>query len=74
MDNMSDVLMLSGVAAVCVDCGGERIFVPVDEASFGDGPSTGSGQPCEFCCTSCDAAVFRLELIDRTAEARSAVA
>ncbi len=47
--------MLSGVAALCADCGDERIFVPVD-----DDPST----PGEFCCTSCDAAVFLLTLAD----------
>ena len=57
----SDLLMLSGVAAGCADCGGERIFVPVDD------PGTGA-----YCCTSCDAAVFLLAAadpcLDRSAE------
>jgi hypothetical protein len=43
-----ELLMLTAVTATCTDCGGERIFLPVDDVS-----STG-----EFCCTSCDAAVF----------------
>ena len=45
----TDLLMLHGVAASCADCGGERVFVPVDD------PDTGA-----YCCTSCDAAVFLL--------------
>ena len=49
MSDPSDLLMLSGVAATCADCGDERVFVPVE-----------SGGPGEFCCTSCDAAVFLL--------------
>jgi hypothetical protein len=40
--------MLTAVTATCSDCGDRRIFLPVDE--------TGG----EFCCTSCDAAVFLL--------------
>jgi hypothetical protein len=51
---MSNLLMLAGVTALCADCGDERLFVPVDV----DGP-TG-----EYCCTSCDAAVFLLSVID----------
>jgi hypothetical protein len=46
----ADRLMLSGVKAVCTDCGGERILLPVDHF----------GMEGEFCCTSCDAAVFLL--------------
>lgn len=46
----ADLLMLSGVLATCADCAGERLFVPVDDAGPGG----------EFCCTSCDAAVFLL--------------
>jgi hypothetical protein len=46
----TDRLMLSGVKAVCTDCGDERILVPVDHF----------GTEGEFCCTSCDAAVFLL--------------
>ena len=42
-----ELLMLTAVTATCTDCGGERIFLPVDDVSGG-----------EFCCTSCDAAVF----------------
>jgi hypothetical protein len=49
----SDLLMVSGVAAGCADCGGERIFVPVDD------PGTGA-----YCCTSCNAAVFLLAVAD----------
>jgi hypothetical protein len=44
--------MLSGVSAVCTDCGDERILVPVDHF----------GAEGEFCCTSCDAAVFLLAM------------
>jgi hypothetical protein len=47
----SAVLTLSGVAAVCADCGDERIFVPTS-------PDLG-----EYCCTSCDAAVFLLAAV-----------
>jgi hypothetical protein len=46
----TDRLMLTGVKAVCTDCGGERILVPVDHF----------GTEGEFCCTSCDAAVILL--------------
>ena len=42
--------MLAAVTASCRDCGDERIFLPVEDASA-DG---------EFCCSSCDAAVFLL--------------
>jgi hypothetical protein len=46
----ADLLMLSAVLATCADCAAERVFVPVeDTAPHG-----------EFCCTSCDAAVFLL--------------
>jgi hypothetical protein len=47
----SDLLMLHAVSAVCADCGDERVFVPTDERAETAGPG-------EFCCTSCDAAVF----------------
>ena len=53
MENRSDILMLSGVVALCEDCGAKRIFVPVEDG-------------CEFCCTTCDAAVFLLEVLDNT--------
>ena len=68
--NGSDNLMLSGVAAFCADCGGERIFVPVD-ADCADGPPSDT---CEFCCTSCDAAVFLLEVLENTGPAHRRVA
>jgi hypothetical protein len=51
MDKRADeLLMLAAVTATCRDCGDERIFLPVEDGSA-DG---------EFCCTSCDAAVFLL--------------
>lgn len=68
--NGSDILMLSGVAAFCVDCAGERIFVPVDDDCADGRP----GDACEFCCTSCDAAVFLLEVLENTGTARRHVA
>jgi hypothetical protein len=46
------LLMLSGVSARCADCGDECVFVPVD------------AQAHEWCCTSCDAAVFMLPAVD----------
>jgi hypothetical protein len=53
MDDRADIraelLMLSGTVRVCPDCRGERIFVSIDECAS-DG--------CEFCCTSCGAAVL----------------
>jgi len=63
MANQSEVLMLSGVTAQCADCGGKRIFLPVDD---------GSGDT--FCCTSCDAAVFLLEVLDNTGGSRRSAA
>ena len=49
MDNAADLLMLQGVARPCPDCVDERIFVPVEEDCGRDA--------CQFCCTSCGAAV-----------------
>ena len=46
----AELLMLTAVTATCTDCGDDRIFLPVDDAGSSD----------EFCCTSCDAAVFLL--------------
>ncbi|HET6626218.1 MAG TPA: hypothetical protein VFG63_07495 [Nocardioidaceae bacterium] len=66
MDNGSDILMLSGVVAHCADCSDERIFVPVEDGCDFDG--------CEFCCTTCDAAVFLLEVLDNTGTPHRAVA
>ncbi len=62
MSDPSDVLTLSGVAAVCADCGDERVFVPTS-------PDLG-----EYCCTSCDAAVFLLAVVEPTARRGSRVA
>jgi len=53
MENKSEMLMLDGVGAFCTDCGDQRVFAPVDEAG-------------EFCCTTCDAAVFLLEVLPST--------
>jgi hypothetical protein len=54
MDKRTDeLLMLTAVTATCTDCGGRRIFVPVDDTSGG-----------EFCCTTCDAAIFLLVAVD----------
>lgn len=50
MENTSDDLMLSGITALCPDCGDERIFVAVEVTTA-----------AEFCCTSCDAAVFLID-------------
>jgi hypothetical protein len=50
----SEVLMLHGTVARCPDCGDERVLVPTDGV---DG----------FCCTSCDAAVFVLDVTPRGA-------
>ena len=47
MENQADKLMLSGVTGVCPDCGDERILIAVAET--------------EFCCTTCDGAVFVLD-------------
>jgi len=59
MEGESELLMLSGVTAQCADCGDNRIFVAVEGAS-GD----------TFCCTSCDAAVFLLEVLENTGGSR----
>lgn len=50
--------MLAAVTATCSDCGDQRIFMPVDE--------TGG----EFCCTSCDAAVFLMLQLPTTDRGR----
>lgn len=44
----ADLLMLSAVLATCADCAAERVFVPVEDTA----------PEGEFCCTTCDAAVF----------------
>jgi hypothetical protein len=56
-DNRADVLMLSGIVRVCSDCGDERIFVSIDECE---------AEGCEFCCTSCGAAMLIDPLCDVT--------
>ena len=50
--------MLSGVVATCADCGDERVFVPT------------AAESGEYCCTSCDAAVFLLTAIQPAARRR----
>ena len=66
MDNESETLMLSGVMSMCRDCGGKRLFVPVEDGCAGD--------DCEFCCTSCDSAVFLLPELDNTGTSHRRVA
>jgi hypothetical protein len=46
-------LMLTGVTALCPDCGDERILVEV-----------GDPGAQEYCCTSCDAAVVLVDLVE----------
>ena len=41
------MLMLRGTVGWCPDCGDERVLLPTDGHD-------------DFCCTSCDAAVFVL--------------
>jgi len=53
MDDAADMLMLSGLTAGCTDCGDERVFVPVEDGAF--------------CCTTCDAAVYLVTLVDPSA-------
>ncbi len=64
MDNRADLLMVGSVVSGCADCGGERIFVPVDDSC--------GGGACEFCCTTCGAAILIDPLITR-AEATAAI-
>jgi hypothetical protein len=52
-DNLAELLMLRGVLALCADCADERLFVPTD-------PDDPTG---EYCCTSCDAAVFLMTVV-----------
>lgn len=61
MENRSEILMLDGVVAFCADCGDQRIFTPVEVAG-------------EFCCTTCDAAVFLLEVLQNTGSVHRRVA
>jgi hypothetical protein len=49
MTDLAQLLMTDGIPATCVDCGDERLFVPVADEDVPAG---------EFCCTTCDAAVF----------------
>jgi uncharacterized protein (DUF983 family) len=66
MRNSSELLMRTGVVALCPDCGDEGLFVPVEDACAVDG--------CEFCCTRCDAAVFLLEVLENTGVRHARVA
>jgi hypothetical protein len=47
MENQADKLMLSSTVGRCPDCDDERILIAVAEG--------------EFCCTTCDGAVFVLD-------------
>ena len=49
MNDRSELLMVKGIVRPCADCSDERIFMPVDECD---------SDACEFCCTSCGAAVM----------------
>ena len=66
MENKSDLLMLSGTMARCPDCGDVTLFVPVDEGCDAAG--------CEFCCTSCDAAVYLFDLAESSHQVLSRLA
>jgi hypothetical protein len=48
MSDPADVLMLSAVARFCPDCLDQSLFLPVDDCE---------GDRCEYCCTSCGAAI-----------------
>lgn len=50
MDNRVDLLLLESVVSACAECGGERLFVPVNDDC--------GGGACEFCCTTCEAAIL----------------
>ena len=49
MSDPADLIMLTGLVRPCPDCGDARIFVSTDEC--GD-------DRCEFCCSTCGAAVL----------------
>jgi len=66
MGNKSDLLMRGGVLAFCAECDDERLFLPVCDECASDG--------CEFCCTTCDAAVFLLDVLDDVVVPRVRVA
>lgn len=57
MDNRVDLLLLKSVVSACAECGGERIFMPVDDEC--------GGGACEFCCTTCEAAILINPLLTR---------
>lgn len=58
--------MLSGVVALCAECGDEGLFVAVEEGCAHDG--------CAYCCTRCDAAVFLMDVLENTGAAQRHVA
>jgi hypothetical protein len=60
MDNAADLLMLRGVVRHCPDCRDDQMFVPVEDCD---------GGACEFCCTTCGAAI----LVDATFDAARVV-
>lgn len=53
--------MLNGVSGLCPDCGDERILLPADD----DGAA--------YCCTSCDCAVWLVEICAPASDLRAAV-
>jgi len=57
MENRVELLLLESVVSACPECGGDRIFVPVDD-------ECGTGA-CEFCCTTCEAAIVIDPLVTR---------
>ena len=59
MVDSADLLMLHGVARDCPDCGGERVFVPVDESG---------AEASELCCTDCGAALLADPVLDYAAD------
>jgi hypothetical protein len=65
MNDSADLLMLHGVARDCPDCGGERVFVPVDDAE---------PDRAELCCTDCGAALVADPVVDYSAAGVTAVA
>jgi hypothetical protein len=55
MDTTVELLLLDAVTRHCPDCGDERIFVAAD---------CERPEACEFCCTTCGAALLVDPLFD----------
>jgi len=58
MTDAAYLLMMSGVVRPCPDCRDERIFVITDECE---------SDRCEFCCTTCGAAILVDPIVDTVA-------